>query len=232
MVVEPRTIKVVDNGPILRESFNPETKEVEHRNLREDPVEAIRSSLAHSISVFERITGNITPGKIGNTETTFNPDAGTGNTTVDGATHRLPDPREVWEVIIDGAGTASDDTDNDIRHYIEDCTTGFADCDSGEFARMFRTIMTFDTSSIGSDTVDSAVLSLFGTQEFDTNGNNPEANIYDGNPASNNAIVNGDYNTDYGTTTPFSTAKNEAAWATSAFLRYPESIGFGWRNSS
>lgn len=135
------------------------------------------------------------------TTLTAYPDPHTETTTVDGYAARSG-VTETWATITAGAGTTSGDSATiGLTRTTSAATTN-------NFADIFRTFLLFDTSSIGSDGIDSAILSTYGAyaDETTTDFNNEiEINIYGATPASNTAIVNSDYANV--SSTAFSTAK-------------------------
>ena len=116
------------------------------------------------------------------------PNAGTGATTVDGYASRQV-ASESWGTLRSGAGTGSDATGTDM--FIGWFTAGSGDA----FKDIYRTIFTFDTSSLTSSaSISAAILSLYGAGKAnDTALDAPTTGIYTSTPASNNAIVNADY---------------------------------------
>ena len=80
--------------------------------LEENPVEAIKQVLVHTISVSGKLSDNIITGSVGNTTSTFFPDAGTGATTVDGFVRHLygAGVGVDWTVLTADVGTAADAT--------------------------------------------------------------------------------------------------------------------------
>lgn len=63
------------NGDIVREWTDEKTGELKQRKLREDPIEAIRQTVAHNVKIVGKENAQIVIGKIGNTTSTFYPDA-------------------------------------------------------------------------------------------------------------------------------------------------------------
>lgn len=115
-------------------------------------------------------------------------DPGTGGTTVDGEVERTGVADINFTDIRNGAGNASDDTGT--------TTEVSARTDTGAFwSTLSQWIGTFDTSPIGTGTINSVKLDLW----FTTKGNNfsatgvKEIHIAGANPASNNALVNADF---------------------------------------
>jgi len=118
---------------------------------------------------------------------TVYPDAGTGNTTVDGNMDR-GGVDETFSTIKNGDGNNSFDTDDRLFFMLEASTT------NNQFATMRRSIMCFDTSSMGTGaTIDSAIISMYGFINTNALGGTPDLDIVASTPASNNEIVNADY---------------------------------------
>ena len=86
-IFNPPILVLDPSGPIHQAWVDREGHEWS-RDLREDPTDALIQSLAHTISVKEENFGpeDIIEGKVGNTTSTFYPQAGSGggNTTFDG----------------------------------------------------------------------------------------------------------------------------------------------------
>lgn len=147
------------------------------------------------------------------TVSTFFPDADPETTSVDGRVdHNQGSPGGVaWGTLVSGAGTAAVDAGaTAYAFYFHAGTT------SGNFDEIRRSIFLFDTASIpDADTVDSAILSLSGQSKNDDLAVTPNLNIYSSAPASNTALVAGDY--DSLGSTAFSTAITYANLSTTGF---------------
>ncbi len=72
------------NGEIVREWTDEETGLLKQRKLREDPLQAIKEVIAHNVTLVGKNNGKIVIGKVGNTTSTFYPDANPETTSVDG----------------------------------------------------------------------------------------------------------------------------------------------------
>lgn len=158
------------------------------RKLREDPIEAIRQSLAHTIKVSAKRGINIVKGSIGHTTLTTYPAAG-ANSPVDGyANGGDANIAQSWSTVRDGAGTGAGVTDI-IREYIY--INGNAD---GTFYTMRRGIFLFDTSIIGlGSTISTATMSLWGTNKRDTASIAVNIDVYTSNPVSTSDLQASDY---------------------------------------
>ena len=131
---------------------------------------------------------------------TVYPDAGSGNTTVDGYTTRASQ-NQSFSSIRSGAGTGSGDTGVwETYVYLNSYLAS-----GNNFRTLNRGGFTFDTSPLAEViSVDSAVFSLHGLASPPsiayTYGDNT-VDVVSFNPTNNNAIVDGDYAyTKYGTT--------------------------------
>lgn len=147
-----------------------------------------------------------------NTESTFNPDANVETTSVDGLAQRH-DVDEVFSTIRNGAGTYAADADISEIHF-----RVLASTTTNQYAAITRSFLLFDTSSIpDNDTIDSAVLSVFGgTPLTSTFGGTVKVDTV--SPASNTALVAADYNiANHGMVSQSDTTLNIASWNTAAF---------------
>lgn len=175
-------------------------------NFKESPIEAIIETLAHTIKVSGKTGTQITPGKIGNTTSTFYPDAGKpGSTTVDG------NPEHRGSASYSTAHDAADATHLDANNTNR---LGVYNTVSGGLYYISRSLHTYDTSTIpDGDNIDSATLSLY-AEVVDTSYID-SVSIVASTPASNNDYVLGDY--DQFGTTKFATDKAYNTITVSAF---------------
>lgn len=142
-----------------------------------------------------------------NTTSTFYPDPDPENTSVDGAVYHVVSAGNTWATIRDGAGTNADPGDN-VNPFIRIRSH----TDSNKWVDIFRSIFLFDASAIGdTDTIDSAILSVYSTGKADGGSWTPNINVYSSAPASNTNLVAGDFGS-LGTTA-FSTVITYAGWA-------------------
>lgn len=133
------------------------------------------------------------------------PDADPETTTVDGG-FQTDASNATWATVHDATtGTA---TDNGA--FIN--AAGFlCGTTSNRFTHIYRSMFLFDTSSLTSSaTISSTVFSLWNRFKQDDGGRTPSINVYDATPASNTALVNGDYD-NFGTTA-LATAISYASW--------------------
>lgn len=124
----------------------------------------------------------------GGTTTTIYPDAGSGNTTVDGRVSEETDA--VWATIRGDAGDLVDDTAALLLIQIH--TFSVSESDWGAFNRV---IATFDSSTIGAGEIkDSATLeAILDNGSFADNYADSLSMVVSA-PANNDALVAGDYN--------------------------------------
>ena len=172
------------NGDIVRTSV---LKGVEHkRYLREAPAEAIKDSLSHTILLVGKEDTNIVKGKVGNTTSTFYPASG-ANTPVDGyAAHGVASAN--WNAKRTSAGTTHDDTTDDT-YFVQTQSNA-----TPAWVNMLRSIFGFDTSAIGSDTVDSGTFSVKGTTTDQNDQYNLDLVLDKCSPGSTDQLANSDYN--------------------------------------
>jgi hypothetical protein len=143
-------------------------------------------------SIYEQ-NGKLLPRVGGGTTTTFypEPDSEGSPTTVDGdVTNAVAST--TWATVLDAAtGTSADDSGNDLEIFISASTT------TDEFEGCKRTVLLFNTSSIGVDTIVSATLEtvyVYARDDFTSS-----VSVVTSTPASNTALVVEDYN-QFGTT--------------------------------
>jgi len=205
LIYNPPILVSDPNGTILREWTNKNGILHEYKYI-EDLAKATRQDLAHTISLVGKENTNVTRGKTGNTTTTFRPAAGT-NSPVDGS---VGNSGTVYATVHDaGTGATATPTNTAVSAEHDKQGTDFI---------IERIITLFDTSSLGTDTIDSAVYSLEGNAKNDTLSDS--ARVVTSNPASNSDIVTSDYDfNDFGTTA-LAPDKTVASWSTSAFNDY------------
>ena len=119
---------------------------------------------------------------------TVYPDPDPETTTVDGYVGRAG-VDETWGTLRTGAGNGNGESDTGGPcHRFQGSAT------SNQFQDIYRAIYLFDTNSIAdSDTIDSAIFSLHGTNKTDNQTNTPNLNLYASTPASNTALANADF---------------------------------------
>ena len=174
------------NGTIIREGFDIRTGKITQRRLREDPAEATKQTLAHTILVSGKINTNIIIGSVGNTTSTFYPAAG-ANSPVDGGAWYTG---ATYSTVHDAADGTSASATNAFIYlygylYLGNYTLG-------------RAATLFNTAAISPDVVSSATLSFYGLADKD-DGDTQTVNIVASTPASNADITTADYD-QFGTT--------------------------------
>lgn len=142
---------------------------------------------------------------------TVYPDPNPETVSVDGHVYQSEAGGVSWATIIAAAGSvAVDGGTPTTTTYIDSHTT------SNTWNYLTRSICLFDTSAIGTDNnVDSAILSLYGVAKVDGLSITPNVNIYSSAPATNTAVVAGDY--DSLGSTEYSTSMSYASWTLSAY---------------
>ncbi|MBI1834117.1 MAG: hypothetical protein HYR90_04830 [Candidatus Andersenbacteria bacterium] len=168
------------------ESFDGKTRT---RKLREDPVEAIRQTLAHTISLVGKKSDNVIVGKVGSTVSTFYPDADPESTSVDGDVRKY-DTSDTWANI----RALADGTDA-RPSFTAPATYTVASTTTNQWTTLTRSFYLFDTSSLpDGDNISVAILSLVGgSGSVDNLIDNPDLDIISTTPASNTNLVLGDY---------------------------------------
>ena len=168
-----------ENGEIVREWIDEETKETKQRKLKYDPAEAIKQSLTHTILQVVKDNKNIVKGKIGNTTSTFYP-------SLDGC---LQSGNSSWST----ARNASTATAWDGWLAVELTKTEDRSICKSSPMGLTRPFLYFDTSAIDTDDVDSAVLSFYVRANNSGGTSNVYVAIIGATPASDTALVAGDF---------------------------------------
>jgi hypothetical protein len=191
VIINPPVLIDDPNGNIVRESVI--DGQIRQRKLRESPKDTLLEYLAKIISVKTQVHGseNIIQGKIGNTTTTVLPDDDPESTSVDGWVYYDTQAGGSWAEAHDAAsGTAVNDTaDNSIIANSQEVSGA-----SNRY-QIVRGFFLFDTSGMpDTDTIDSATLSVKVTEVDNQDTTGPDyINIYTTTPASNTALVTGDF---------------------------------------
>lgn len=139
---------------------------------------------------------------------TYYPDADAETSSVDGyAWQGTPDA--AWNTLVVGAGSDA----YDARVWL-DIGLWHSDPTEPLWATLWRSIILFDTSGLPDGcTVSAATLTIYGSGKVDPSSAAPTSNVYASNPASNTALVAGDYNS-LGSTAFCDTAIAYADWNT------------------
>lgn len=115
------------------------------------------------------------------------PDPGSGATTCDGYLYRNAVDETLADIRV-GAG-------KNLSLTATTASLGLsASGTTNQFNLLRRVIATFDTSAIGSGSISNAVMSLFGNDKYTGFTTYPDLHVAGATPASNNTLVNGDYN--------------------------------------
>lgn len=107
------------NGTIMRESFDPITGQTKVHRLSENPAEALRQDLAHTISLVGKTNTEILEGSVGNTTDTFYSSTGTGSTTCDGRIFKVLGSAGLWSDVRDGDGNYTGNSETDTVAALE-----------------------------------------------------------------------------------------------------------------
>lgn len=120
-------------------------------------------------------------------ELTVYPDAGTGNTTVDGPVARYNTSGDSWADIRTGAGNLTEPTSSAV-----DCVRYRCDANTDKWDFMYRAIFTFDTSALGSGASISAADFCIYITGIDNSFTDSLA-VVGATPANDNNLVDADY---------------------------------------
>ena len=186
-IINPPILVDDPSGSIVRTQINDRTGQIETRRLREDMQRAVLESLAHTIKLVGKDGKNIIVGKMGNTTTTVYPDPSPESTSVDGKI--VSGGQTTWGA----ARGATTGTANDSELSHDQAILSYAG--AADNWQITRAIYVFDTSSItDTDTIDSAVLSIFVKTNSDgDNDGDDYINIYASTPATDTAVIGDDY---------------------------------------
>ncbi len=212
IIYNPPILVTDPSGTIVRTWIEDGTGIVHERRLREDHQQAIIETLAHTMKVSGKTDMPIVLESVGNTTSTFYPDADPETTSVDGRTGRDVDPGVDWSVLRSGAGVFNSDTAATLVASLGTLST------TNKWATMQVAMALFDTSAIAdTDTIDSGILSFFGSSKVDNFAQSVVVTL--SNPASNTAIVNADYDDHVTDMTPEISASRitVADWSTTAY---------------
>lgn len=145
---------------------------------------------------------------------TVYPDAHPETTSVDGIVRNFTGAGSglSWANMRAAAGDAADDTATEGEYF-----SWTDDASAIKWKTMRRSIFLFDTSALTAGaTISAATMSLFGKLKQDNYSATPNINIYTSTPATNTALVAGDY-AQTGTTAQCDTAVTYAGFSTSAY---------------
>jgi hypothetical protein len=172
------------NGTIIRKWQNIITGELKQLVFKEDPIEAVRQSLAHTITLISKSGENIVFGKIGNTTDTFYPAAG-ANTPFDGYGNQTS---ASWSTV---HGNANANGASVI--YTSFYTEGAWRSGTSDYS-IARSMTLFDTSTINdAATISSAILSLWIIGKVASPDTGAGIRIVTATPAATNNYALSDY---------------------------------------
>lgn len=176
-IINPPILVPDENGDITRE-WEEETDEIgedgrfvkvtKTKSFREDPEEALLQSLSHTISIVAKDGGNIKAGKVGNTTSTYYPNAGdtspidmelSGGGYTATSFNSWDDAHDDTVGNPGGYSTASGNRSATVlqarlRSWIN----------SGGWIAIYRNSIGFPTTDLGTDNIDSATISLYLTE--------------------------------------------------------------------
>lgn len=134
-------------------------------NYREDVIEAIRQSLSHTVQIVGKENTVVINGKIGNTTSTFYPDANAETSSWDGRVGHSEGASPVsFATIRAASGTNMDDSFTADRMVILNSGPS-----SGNYWDFYRGFVSFDTSALpDTDVISAATLSVVGTVKDET----------------------------------------------------------------
>jgi hypothetical protein len=181
---------------------------------REDPLEAIRQDLAHTIHVVGKEGTAIVQGKVGNTTSTFYPDSDPETNSVDGRAGRQG-ASQSWASIRGTGNYASDNVTNSLAIFIDSTAS------TNEWENISRMFTLFNTADIGTDTISSATLSIYPQSNgFSTFGSHTlQVGVSTSSTATTTAIAAGDY-AGTNSTIDLATRVNVASITTGAYADF------------
>lgn len=194
-IFNPPVLVSDPTGTITR-TFTDLEGQTQTQRYREDLQEAVLQSLEHTLSVKKEKfdSSKIVAGKIGNTTSTFYPSAGSVE-PFDGDVRNQP-AQTSWATLRDATAGTYSATESDaviLMGYLDSGTS------NGTWDGMTRGMVLFDTSTIGTDSISSATLSLYGNAANSVDNFGQGINIVSATPASTSEIVDEDYD-QFGTT--------------------------------
>lgn len=192
-IFNPPILVPDDLGDVEKATVDNESGETIVSRYRVDPEEAVIQVIEHNLSVMKNIHDGkrIIKGKVGNTTSTFFPDASPETSSVDGYIRYETGASGSWVEAHDATDGTSVDTDTAGILFVG---SGESNSQTGNY-RIIRAFVLFDTSSIpDGDDIDSAVLSGMARNKSDLD-NDAQAyiNVFETTPASNTDLVLADY---------------------------------------
>jgi len=205
-IYNPPVLVPDSNGSIVREETDLKGN-VHTRKLREDHVEAIRQTVAHTVSIIGMEGTNIQSGKVGNTTSTFHPDPNPETNTVDGWVYIDGTSANSWASLVGASTGTAVDTSTSAASY-----HGMVNRDSSDIREILRGMYLFNTATLtDTDTINSAVFAIYVTtkQNQDGGAGRDQINVFSASPASNTDLVTADF--DQVGSVAFSTEKDISA---------------------
>lgn len=183
-------------GTIERNVVDKDGNVVSTYTLKEDTQEALLQVLEHTIKVKQQKfdDSKIIRGKVGNTTSTFYPAAGGDPGTAADCIVQTSASQRTWSGHRDATGDSASVTDasNSEAIFLETWSA------SPDWRQFNRTLVSFDTSSLSGQQVDSATYSLYGSFRADAIGlttSQARLVVNSSNPASDNTCVGADFST-------------------------------------
>ena len=211
LIYNPPILVPDPNGDISIDYDNAITGEKITKTFREDPMEALRQSIAHTVQITQKNGSNVIPGKVGHTTSTFYPDAGSPGTNTMDASFLKSDASYATA---HDAATADTLEGNTTSIYAQHTSAGGYD--------IRRLGITFDTSAIDdAATISSVVTSIWciGT----ANGADADSvRLVSFAPTSNSAFATGDFDKTKWGTTAWATDITIASFSASAYKDFTE----------
>ena len=176
------------NGSIELEQIDESGKKYLTK-FKEDPVGWLINNIGHTLSVKKQIHDdkNIVEGKVGNTTSTFNPEAGEGVTAADTELGKHGQDATLT-AIRTGTATLISNTSQFAQAQLQASAT------TDQFSLIRRCGYGFDLTALSTDTIDSAVLSLFGQAKTNSLGS-PAGHVGAYTPTDFGTPVTADFGT-------------------------------------
>jgi hypothetical protein len=186
-IINPPILVPDENGDIVREWLDERTQEIYTYRFREDAQVALLQVIEQNISVMKNVHvgAKIKSGKVGNTTSTFYPDASPESTSVDGFAFNAANAN--WNTAHDATSGSANDAGTAMY-------ASSGKNSAGNFV-IYRMFLLFDTSALpDDDVISSATLSTY--INYAVNGDNDGddwVNVVQSSPASNTALVGADF---------------------------------------
>jgi len=213
-IYNPPILVSDENGDIERKIVDEETREITIEKYREDAEEAVKQVIEHNISLVAKSEDNIQKGKVGNTTSTIYP-------TTDGSTGQEAGGN--WNFCHDKT------VGNVLQQDIATNQASEARRVSGSDFRIGRWGVKFDTSVIGTDDIDTAVLSF----KLWRNESNQAHGLVQFTPANTSTFALADYSQFGATNNPTEGATRVTPTNTSSYNALTlNATGIGWINKT